>query len=86
MSPALRTTASIALQLITTGFLIGILALASAKWSPTPFNALWMLGIPLLIGIIANRTLTMKIVMSVELIFCAFISLMFAAAILGLGP
>jgi hypothetical protein len=81
----IKTPFSIALQMGVIAMVCGALTLATAGLRPSPWNAAWMLGLPVLIATVANGTAKFRVIMAVGLTLWSVASITATAVLFRLS-
>jgi hypothetical protein len=75
------------MQLLLTMFVVGLLTFVTEHWDyRSPVNLIWMIAVPVIIALLANRGAERRGLMSFVLLVCSFGTILALAAIFGLGP
>jgi hypothetical protein len=74
-------------QITLTVLLVSGLTLVTDRWiGPSPFNIIWMFGIPLSIAIFTSNSVKLGVIMAFVLLICSFFAIATTGAVFGLGP
>ena len=82
----MNVRAPIVQVLLVAGMIAGITFLVGHFNFRGAWNAAWMVGLPVGIGLAFNRGAPTRILMSFMLLMCSFASMMLTAGIFGIGP